>query len=347
MKENPKFQIPNSRQIRNSESHIPNKARGGNAFRSLVLAVWDLFGIWDLRFGIFFLWALALGILLAGSCAPQPEPLRICPGKATVAEALQTLEMRAARAVPLRAHGQAVLTYHVPDKNRVERHNVPMQLLFAPPADIYIQGSVGVDGKAIIMGSNERDFWLALRPKEISSYYVGQWREVRDFEGLMVSPRIVLEAMGLVTEPNTVVDEKQWTLKYERPCDVVTRRDSAGRPVKRLYIYACDYSIRRIEYFDRRGKVVAVAQLRGYKPVEQGAGSSAAGGRVTEPFDVPTRIDVVATGPEGQKDSIVMEIRSATMTRINERQRQLYLNPPPADRYEHVYHWEDGGWVPE
>ncbi len=264
-----------------------------------------------------------------------------------MAEALQTLAARAARASPLRANGQAILTYHVPNKRRVERHNVPIELRFAPPADIFIQGSIAVDPRAVIMGSNERDFWLALRPKEISSYYLGQWREVGDFEGLMMSPRIVLEAMGLVAEPAAAVDETQWTLKYERPCDVLIRRDSTGRMVKRLYIYACDYSVRRIEYFDGRGKVVAVAQLRNYKPVEEGTGSSTAKERVREPFDVPTRIDIVATGPEGQKDSVVMDIRSVTTTRFNERQRQSFFNPPPADRYENIYHWEDGQWVPE
>ena len=51
--------------------------------------------------------------------------------------------------------------------------------------------------KAVILGSNEEEFWLALRPKEISSYYIGRWQDVRDFEGLVMSPRVVLEAVGI------------------------------------------------------------------------------------------------------------------------------------------------------
>ena len=344
MKENSKSQIPNLKQIRNSKFKTRNGTRCGIAFRSLVLGIWDLFGIRCLECGISAFAVVGLGILLAGGCAAtQPEALRVCPGQATAAEALQTLAAQATRASPLRANGQAVLTYHVPNKRRVERHSVLMDLRFDPPADIYIQGSIAVDGRAVILGSNERDFWLALRPREISSYYLGQWREVGDFEGLMASPRIVLEAIGLVAEPNTAVDEKQWTLKYERPFDVLTRRDPTGRILKRLYIYACDYSVRRVEYFDRRGKIVAVAQLRGYKPVEEGSGPSAG----KTPFEVPTRIDIVATGPEGQRDSIVMNISSVRTTQFNDLLREKLFNPPPVDRYEHVYHLEDGQWVPE
>jgi hypothetical protein len=331
MKPNSKSEIRNSKQIpmTKTEENSKRTSRRVSAFWSFVLWILNLFRISNFGFRIS---ALGAVFLLMAGCAAQPEPLRTCPGKATAAEALQTLAARAQRAVPLRADGQAVLTYHVPDRRQPERHNVPLRMWFEPPARTYIQGSIGVDPQAVIMGSNASAFWLALRPKEVSSYYLGQWQEVRDFEGLILSPRVVLEALGIVTDPAGDMNEAPWTLRHQGPYDVLTRRNEAGRLVKRLHIYACDYTVRKIEYFDPRGKVAAVATLGSYEPVVEG-------------FEVPTRIDVVSTRPDGRKDSLVMRIDSLKTMQFNTKQRERYFNPLPAHRYEHVYRLVEGRWV--
>jgi hypothetical protein len=334
MRPNPKSEARDLKQMRSSRFEVRKPTRSGTVPRSFVLWILHLFRVSYFEPRVFLLWAFVPGTLLLDGCVSQPQKLQICPGKATAAEALQTLAARAERAVELRANGQAVLTYHVPDQNRVERHNVPMELRFAPPGDIYVQGSVGVDGRAVIMGSNGDEFWLALRPREISSYYLGQWDQVGDFEGLIMSPRVMLEAMGLVTEPAAAPNEALWTLNRQGPYDVLTRRDEIGRVVKRVSIYACDYTVRKIEYFDRRGKAAAVAQLGDYKPVAEG-------------FEVPTRINIVSTNAQGRKDSIVMDLRSPRQTQFNSRQREFLFNPPDAAGYEHVYHLEAGHWVPQ
>jgi len=275
-----------------------------------------------------------LGLLLAGGCATQSETLRVCSGKATVAEALRTLSARVQEAVPVWANGHAVLTYHAPDRKKPERHSLDLVLRFDPPERLYLQGNVTAVPKAVIMGANEEEFWLALRPKEISSYYIGRWQEVRDFEGLVLSPRIVLEAIGLVFQPGAEPNAASWTLENMGPYDILTRQDAAGRRVKRVWVYACDYSVRKIEYFDPRGRIVAVARLDGYEPVVEG-------------FRVPTRIDVVSTRPDGRKDAVAMEIRSPKTRPFTEQQRQFVFTPPDANSFEHVYQYEDGQWVPE
>ena len=233
--------------------------------------------------------------MLIGGCVTEPQRLAVCPGKATVEEALQTLAARAEAAVPLRANGQAMLTYHVPDKKKPERHNLLLQLRFNPPAEVYIQGSIAVDQRAVIIGSNDQEFWLALSPKEISSYYLGEWEEVRDFEGLMMSPRVVLEAFGI--SPSR-------TARPMRPCGgwrtrdptisspVATRRATWSSACTSMRAITC---VHKIEYFDRRGKVVAVAQLGDYESVGEG-------------FRVPTRIQVVSTAPDGRKDSMEIDL---------------------------------------
>jgi hypothetical protein len=335
MRPNSKFEIRNSKQAQRIEVQNPKQAlvRRGR----LVLGILDWFRIWDLGFGIWILWTVGLGIVVLGGCVTQPQKpkLRVCPGKATAAEALQTLTARAQYAVPVWANGRAVLTYHVPDKRKPERHSLVIELRFDPPARILLQGSVTAVPKAVILGSNEEGFWLALRPKEISSYYIGRWQDVRDFEGLVMSPRVVLEAVGIVNLPGTEPNPALWKLENKGPYDILTQRDESGRPVRRLYVYACDYTVHKIEYFDRRGKVVAVAQLRGYKTVEKA-------------FAVPTQINVVSARPDGRKDSAVMELSSVWTKPFNEKQRERLFQPPrDVDRYEHIYRYEDGQWVPQ
>ncbi|MEN6576663.1 MAG: hypothetical protein ABFD90_09990 [Phycisphaerales bacterium] len=293
----------------------------------------DLFRVSCFGFRAFLLVVVALA-LLPGGCVSGPPKLAVCPGKPTTDEALKTLAARAASAVPLRANGQAMLTYHVPDKKRAERHNLPIQLWFEPPGNIYIQGAIAVDTKAVRVGANDREFWMTLSPKEMSAYYIGQWGEVRDFEGLMMSPRVVLEALGLVVEPNGEPDVAQWKLENKEPYDILTRQDEAGRVLRRVYIYACDYAVHKIEYLDARGKTIAVAQLGDYETVGEG-------------FRVPTKIHVVSTAPDGRKDTMEITLHGVKTTNLNDRQRQFLFAPPDAGKFENLYRYEAGRWVPE
>lgn len=271
--------------------------------------------------------------MLLGGCVSGPPKLAVCPGKPTTDEALQTLAARAASAVPLRANGQAMLTYHVPDKKKPERHNLPLELRFEPSGNIYIQGSIAVDPRAVILGANDQEFWLALSPKEMSSYYIGQWDEVRDFEGLMMSPRVVLEALGLVVEPSSA-DAALWSLENRGPYDILTRRDEAGRMVRRVYIYSCDYAVHKIEYSDGQGKVLAVAQLGDYKDVAEG-------------FRVPTKMHVVSTNPDGRRDTMEISLTGVRTYQFKDQQRQVLFSPPPRGKFDNVYRYQAGRWVPE
>ena len=280
--------------------------------------------------------AAAAGIFIAGCAAPGRPRLPICPGKASVEEALAALAAHAQQAVPFKANGQILLTYHEPDSGKRKRHNIPIQLWFNPPREVYIQGTIAVDPKAVIIGSNQESFWLALRPKEMSSLYIGDWSEIRSVEGLMMSPRIVLEAFGVIAdgEPNA----GGWSLKNEGAYDILTKRNEAGRLVERVHVYACDYLVRKIEYFDQSQKVAAVAQLGDYKSL-------------TGSFQVPTRVMVTTTGPAKRTDSIDItlsspsSLNSAKGMELIERARKVIFNPPKSEGFERVYALVDGKWV--
>lgn len=274
--------------------------------------------------------AAAAGVFIAGCAAPGRPRLPICPGKASVEDALAALVAHAQQAAPFKANGQILLTYHEPDSRKEKRHNIPMQLWFNPPREVYIQGTIAVDPKAVIIGSNRESFWLALRPKEMSTFYIGDWSEVRSVEGLMMSPRVVLEAFGIIVdgEPNV----GGWSLKNEGPYDILTKRNEAGRLVERVYVYACDYLVRKIEFFDQNQKVAAVAQLGDYKPL-------------TGSFQVPTRVLVTTTGPAKRTDSIDITLTSTKGMEFKEQVRKLIFNPPKSDGFERMYALVDGKWV--
>jgi hypothetical protein len=333
MRENSKFESRNSKQIQNSKHETP--AADVSPFRILDFLPSCRFRVSDFGFRISTLWLVALGIALVGGCVSQPrERLRVCPGQPTAEAALQALAARGARAVGMRANGQGLLTYYVPGKKRTERHNLPMQIWFNPPSDVYVQGSVAVDPRAVILGSNDQEFWLALRPAEISSYYLGRWQDVQEVQGFMMSPRMVLEALGIVLEPGGAPNAALWSLENRGPYDVLTRRNEAGRVVKRVQVYTCDYVVHKIEYFDPQGKVVAVANLGDYKPV-------------TEDFRVPTRIAIESLGPDRHRDSIRIELTSLRPMQFSERQRQRIFVPPSPERFENVYQYQEGHWVAE
>jgi hypothetical protein len=269
-------------------------------------------------------------ILLAGCAAPGRARLPVCPGKANAGEALAALSSHAGQAVPFRANGQILVTYHAPDGGKEKRHNLPMTLWFDPPWQTYIQGSIAVDPKAVVIGSNRQNFWLALRPEEVSSLYIGDWSQGRDVEGLMMSPRVILEAFGIVTanEPN----EGRWSLKNEGTFDVLTECNEAGRLLKRIHVYACDYTIHKIEYFDEQEKEIAVAELDGYKPL-------------TEGFQVPTRVHATVVGPDKRRDSLDIKVSSTRPMEFSPRQRAVIFTPPKPEDFKHVYTLEDGRWM--
>jgi len=337
MKKNPKSEIRNPKRIEDSEQTsdclLMNRMR---AFRS--------FGFWVLGLLTFpltrgrissFGFCISLLLLFAG-CQTGGERLKICPGKASADEALKTLAANASTGVPMRAKGEAMLTYHEPDKRVARRDNLLLQVRYDPPRQMYVEGSVSVKPRVVVLGSNPKQFWLALSIEEISDYYLGDWSEVRGAEGRMmgVSPQVVLEAFGILGDPNAWADAGSWVLSNKGPYDILTQQDETGRAFKRVFVYACDYRVYKIEYLDYRGKVVATAQLGLYEPVAEG-------------FYIPTQIRIVSTARDGRKDSMEIKLSGQKPYEFNDRQRQELFHPPKADRYQNVYRYQAGEWVPQ
>lgn len=270
-----------------------------------------------------FLHFAAAILILAGCAARIQKPMPLCPGAGSAAEALSVLRSQSQNTLPIRANGRCLLQCYTDGKKRKE--NFPVKLWMSPPNEIYLQGDVAFNAKGIVVGSNEREFWMSMKPKEISSYWWGRWFGGSCLETLVISPELLLEALGIaVVGKGQDSKKKNWSLSNSEGLDVLTKR--RGRTeARKIYIDACDYLVRRIEYFDANGEVVVVTELDKYKELLEG-------------FFVPAVIKI--TRPAGQAEdsvSITLSLKSIKPADFTEKQRNRLFERPRPRGFEHIY----------
>ena len=251
------------------------------------------------------------------------KKVRICPGKESAAESLSSLKAQSENAVPLKADGQCLLQYYNEDK-KPKKENFPVKLWVNPPAEIYMQGDVAFDPKGVILGSNKDEFWLAVRLKEVSGYWWGRWSEKNYPEKLMISPRLVLEALGTAA----VGGEDSWSLSKDGAFDVLTKQEG-GVEAKKIYINNCDYLVRKIEYFDG-GRVAVNMELDRYK-------------EISKSFFVPSVVKIVnrASG-SNKEDSVQITLSSVKPANFTDKQRERLFIRPQAQGFKQIYEIIDG-----
>lgn len=274
---------------------------------------------------------LMAAILVCAGCAPEiREPIVIGSDKETVTQALSFLNERSRKAIPLIAKGKCVLQYYDTEKKKHKKESLPMvRIVVNPPAELYLQGDATLVNKAIMLGSNEREFWLLMKPKEISTYWWGTWEGADSSAGLLINPRNVFEALGIM---EIKVDES-WSLSKQDDFDVLTKQER-GVITKKIYVYSHSYLIQRIEYFDSQGQAIAYTELDGYTEASDG-------------FYMPTSIKIIAYGRNGIEDalSIALDLKSIGPKEITEGMRNYYFNRPEPRGFKHVWVNENGRWI--
>ncbi len=278
--------------------------------------------------GKFILFIVAAILIFAG-CAPEiQKPIEVVPGKESVAEALSVLKARSQKAVPLKARGRCLLQYYDAGKKKHKKESLTVLVLVKPPVEIYLQGDATLVPKAIVLGSNEREFWLSIRPG-ISTYWWGQWSEQDSSEGLLINPKTLFEALGFAE----IKAEENWSLSNEGAFDVLTRRER-GVVIKKIYIYSRDYLVKKIEYFDLQGKAMAYTELEGYREVSDG-------------FFVPALIKIITYGQSKGKDSlnITLDLKFIGPKTITEGMQNFYFNRRPPQGFKHEYRIIGGKWI--
>ena len=265
--------------------------------------------------------AILLPAVILAGCAPRMQkPMQVCPGAESAVDALSLLRLRLENTVPLKANGQCRLQYYAEGKPHKE--NFPVKLWANPPAQIYIQGDVAFDPKGIVVGSNEEEFWLSIKLKEVSSYWWGRWSEGAFSEKLMISPKLVLEALGIAE----VGGGGNWSLSNEGAFDVLTKRDSRGVVIKKVYIFNCDHLVSKIEYFDANGQAVAIIRLYEYE-------------EMSERFSTPTVIEITSGTAESAVDSvsITISLKSIRPAEFTDKQRRRLFTRPEPRGFKYIY----------
>ena len=215
-------------------------------------------------------------------------------------------------------------------RKKHKKESLTVRVLVKPPVEIYLQGDATLAHKAIVLGSNEREFWLLMRPKEISTYWLGTWSEKDSSNNrLMINPRTLFEALGIVE----IEAEENWSLSNEGDFDILTRRER-GVVIKKIFIYRRDYLAKKIVYFDLSGQAVAFTELDDYK-------------EVSESFFIPTSIKIITYGQNHGEDSlsINLDLKSIKPVKFNERQQKIYFNPPSQGGFKHILINEGGKWI--
>jgi len=269
--------------------------------------------------GFFCFLFFMLVMLISGGCGPQTHrPTRICPGTKSAAAAISIQKQHFESAVEFSASGQCLLSYY-DEQNKHRSENFPVKLWILPPAKLHLQGDVAFDPKGLVLGSNEREFWLSMKPKEISSYIWGRWSQQNCFEKLVIGPTLLLEALGMLR----FYADANWSLSNSGAFDILAKSEGASI-VRKVYVYNCDRLVRKIEYLDADGKVLVVTELDGYKPV-------------SEVFHVPSVIKIVRHRQDDKSDSVSITLGSIKPMRLTKKQQGLLFSRPEPNGFRHIY----------
>jgi hypothetical protein len=266
-------------------------------------------------------------IFTIGCTGPLKEPLKVCQGGMSVEQALQKLKQQRENMLSFKAEGQCRLTYYNDGKKNNE--NLQVTILIRSPFEIYLQGNISVVPKAVVAGANKDEFWLALRPNEISSYWSGQWSQLDSTQNLLLNPRMLLEAIGVVD-----VDlQANWSLTNEGPFDILTKKEN-GIIMRKIYIYCCDGSVRKIEFFNTAGQITTIAEMSEYEAV-------------SENFSIPGKLDI--TRPSEHKEDVVsisFKLDSVKAQKMTEKQ-DAFFKPVSAKGFKNIWRLNNGQWTKE
>jgi hypothetical protein len=261
-----------------------------------------------------FLTVLAAAILVFLGCGPRMVPPKgVCPGAESAEKLLSGLNLRAENAVALKANGKCLLRYYADGKPQLQ--SFPVRLWLNPPGQLYLQGDVAFNPRGIVLGSNEDEFWLSIKPG-ISTYWWGKWAEHPNFGAHALSPRILLEVFGIVAlDGDDAAGE--WSFSKEDAFDVLAKQNENGDVTKRVHVDSCTGLVWKIEYFDGSGKPVAVSELYKYKEASEG-------------FLVPNVIKIINYGNGDEENSVRIVFDSVKAVELTEKQRRgLFVRPEP------------------
>jgi hypothetical protein len=269
-----------------------------------------------------FLAQVALQIFIGAAligCAPEkPAVVRHCPGKNSAEEALAALQSSATRLRPFVAYGSGKVSFYEKEKDKRHNEKIPtVKLWFEPPGNLRFWGDVAFNPRGLDVGSNEREFWFAGKPKEIGNVYIwGLWSQQTSAAGLLLSPKVLQQALGTIDSESGA----NWSLSGGRSGDVLTESDKEGRLVRRIHVENCDYRVASIEYFSDDGKLSATLRLHDYRDCDG--------------MFVPEQIEIATPNEGGSEDTFEISLKSAKPA---DKIKAAVFERPTTKGFEEVY----------
>ncbi len=249
-----------------------------------------------------------LSWVLGGCGTSNPKPDVLCPGKTSSEEALAAVQAHLDKVIPIWINDTYCRVSYMDEENERKSYRLPsFKIWIEPPHHIYMQGTpMGGPQGRVSMGSNQDEFWVSIKPED--SYWWGKWAEVSEAEQLHISPRIVLEALGLVD----LDCEGQWELSNEGVYDILSLVNEANHITKRIFINTSDYLPRKIEYLDADGETVVLVKLGVYKDF-------------IDEFSMPSRIEIANYVDDKVTDNVELTIKEVQTKDYKDSFRKRYF----------------------
>ena len=267
--------------------------------------------------------AIVLTVVIVTGCAPQMQkPLPVCAGKQSAGEALLFLKSNSQNTVPFKAAGQCLASFNIDEKKYTE--NFPVKLWVNPPDQLRLQGDIFFNARGIDLGSNPAEFWLSIKP-QVGCYWWGLWSEQGLAGRLLINPKMVLDAAGIVADSNV----QNWSLSNEGPFDILTAQNHAGAVIKKVYVYSCDYRVSKVQYFDVEGLLAAVVELDGYR-------------EISKDFFVPSVIKIANMDNEKITASFKITLDTIRPIQFTVQQENIFFSRPPPKGFKSVLKIIDG-----
>lgn len=261
--------------------------------------------------------AFILQIILTGCVSELERKVKICPGADSAEQFFSALQQRRQAAVSIKASGQCGMLYY--EKGKRHKENFPVKIWMEPPSNIYLQGDVAFDPKGIVAGSNRDEFWLAIRLKEVSSYFRGSWSKQKDVEGLVINPALLLEAFGVID----FEDRADWSFSKEGTFDILEKRKD-GAVVEKIYMGSCDSLIRKIVHIDAESQTEVTIKLGKYRQIEKD-------------FPVPFLARIERFNKDNEQEFVEVRLSSVRQVSFSDKQREVIFSRPRPEGFERVY----------
>ncbi len=251
-------------------------------------------------------------------CMPIVEDLILCD-----CSDVQLGDIESKKLPSFKINGKFELKFRSGDDKINESYSVKM--FYNGPSELYFQADHLVLNRAIILGGSENEYWAWIRHNEISSYWYGNWDSGCSLSAnaLIISPAIILKAMGLV--------DCGYPLQWTKQGSYAVATEIVESWTKKYYYNCCEpKNLAKIEYY-KDGEMVYDCLLSDYFQVQ---GSK-----------LPGNIRLTLHGNDETKGFVKIYFKPASFAvkDYSDKFRDKYFTRPEPGKTRNVYEILDNG----